>query len=219
MAAKIKDIIRYYIGHNVSDKIKERVLDRISSAQDDDEMNAALQELWNKAESTYIEEKEISTAYKRLFETEKVKGTTKKKVHKILYIGKVAAIAIPLLMLFVFGRFYIQMNRQLKEAQTATLLQEHTNNEETKIVALADGTKIKLYQSSVLLYSSSFNKAEDRKVFLSGKAFFDIKHNDTHPFHVSTPHFEITDLGTSFAVSSYTNDNRMTMVRVGVIGG
>ena len=113
-------------------------------------------------------------------------------------------------MLIVFGKLYVQMNNQLKDVKLATMLQEHTINEESKVIALADGTKVRLSQSSVLLYPSSFKGAEERKVFLSGEAFFDIRHDDAQPFHVSTPHFEITDLGTSFTVSSYSNTDEVS---------
>ena len=210
MATRIKDIIKYYIRHNVSDKLKERVLDRVSNTWDDGETNEVLRDLWNQTDSAYMEEEEISTAYKRIFETKDTKEKTEMKTHRILYITRVAAVVVPLLILIIFGKLYVQKSQQLKEAQTASLLQEQTNNEETKNVVLADGTKVKLYQGSVLLYSSAFNKTEERRVFLSGEAFFDIKHNDARPFRVRTSHFKITDLGTSFAVSSYTDDNEVS---------
>lgn len=210
MATKIRDIIDYYSGHNVPDEIKERVLDRISNTQDDKEANEAFRELWNKADSAYMEEEEISAAYNRLFETEETREIEKKKSLRIFNFAKLAAVFVPLLMLIVFGKLYVQMNNQLKDVKLATMLQEHTINEESKVIALADGTKVRLSQSSVLLYPSSFKGAEERKVFLSGEAFFDIRHDEKHPFHVSTPHFEITDLGTSFSVSSYTTDEEVT---------
>lgn len=43
MATRIKDIIKYYIRHNVSDKLKERVLDRVSNTRDDGETNEVLE--------------------------------------------------------------------------------------------------------------------------------------------------------------------------------
>lgn len=78
MATKIRDIIDYYSGHNVPDEIKERVLDRISNTQDDKEANEAFRELWDKADSAYMEEEEISAAYNRLFETEETREIEKK---------------------------------------------------------------------------------------------------------------------------------------------
>ena len=88
MATRIKDIIKYYIRHNVSDKLKERVLDRVS---------------WNQTDSAYMEEEEISTAYKRIFETKDTKEKTEMKTHRILYITRVAAVVVPLLILIIFG--------------------------------------------------------------------------------------------------------------------
>lgn len=125
MATRIKDIIKYYIRHNVSDKLKERVLDRVSNTWDDGETNEVLRDLWNQTDSAYMEE-EISTAYKRIFETKDTKEKTEMKTHRILYITRVAAVVVPLLILIIFGKLYVQKSQQLKEAQTATLLQEQT---------------------------------------------------------------------------------------------
>ena len=55
MATRIKDIIKYYIRHNVSDKLKERVLDRVSNTRDDGETNEVLRDVWNQADSAYME--------------------------------------------------------------------------------------------------------------------------------------------------------------------
>ena len=98
--------------------------------------------------------------------------------------------------------------RALKVLEAAGLI-KLKDKSVAKTLALVDGTKVKLSQGSVLLYPASF-EGKERKVFLAGEAFFDIKHDDKHPFHVSTPHFEITDLGTSFSVSSYTTDEEVT---------
>lgn len=121
-------------------------------------------------------------------------------------------------MLIAFGKMYIDMSNDLDDMKLISMVQKHTTNDETQLIAMSDGTKVKLSQSSVLLYPSSFKGAKERKVFLSGEAFFDIKHDDNKPFHVSTAHFEITDLGTSFAVSSYTNaDEVSTTLKTGKI--
>ena len=126
MATRIKDIIKYYIRHNVSDKLKERVLDRVSNTWNDGETNEVLRDLWNQTDSAYMEEEEISTAYKWIFETKDTKEKTEMKTHRILYITRVAAVVVPLLILIIFGKLYVQKSQQLKEAQTATLLQEQT---------------------------------------------------------------------------------------------
>lgn len=218
MGTKIRDIIDYYADHDVSDEIKERVLERVSGTQDDKEVNDALSSLWNQTESACMSEDAISAAYKRLLEVDGAEEETKAKQLHIFHFAKFAAIIIPLVVLIAFGKMYIDMSNDLDDMKLISMVQKHTTNDETQLIAMSDGTKVKLSQSSVLLYPSSFKGAKERKVFLSGEAFFDIKHDDNQPFHVSTAHFEITDLGTSFAVSSYTNaDEVSTTLKTGKI--
>lgn len=208
MKTKIRDIIEYYTGHEVSEDIKERVLERISRSKDEEELNDAFRDLWDKADTAYMDEEEISSAYARL---DNIGNGSKKeaKTHRIFTWARVAAVMVPLIMLVVFTKLYMQMNDRLKMGQAVAMLQEHTINKEYKTITLEDGTKVSLKQSSVLIYPSSFQGSE-RKVFLTGEAFFDVKHDDKMRFHVSTPYFEITDLGTSFTVSSYTTDEEVS---------
>ena len=111
MATKIKDIIDYYSEHVVSDEIKERVLQRLSDSKDEKEEDEALRTLWDKADSAYMDEEEISTAYKRLFR--KDIDSSKGKTFQIFTWQRVAALVIPLVMLVVFGKIYVQMRNDL----------------------------------------------------------------------------------------------------------
>lgn len=210
MGSKIRDIIDYYTGHDVSDTIRERVLERVSDACDRSEVDEALRGMWNKADSAYMNDEEITAAYNRIFATEESREEKKGRTISMSSIMRVAAVVVPLVMLVVFGKLYVGLNNQLNDVRNISMVQGHTINGETKSFALADGTRVRLNPSSVLLYPSSFKGADERKVFLSGEAFFDIRHDDAQPFHVSTPYFEITDLGTSFAVSSYTSDDEVS---------
>lgn len=203
MAVNIKEIIAYYLEHDVSERNRDRVLERIADTMDDKDVNESLSSLWAQSDSASMDEGEISAAYERLRITNGEKK--KSKYLKLFTWQRIAAVIIPLVMLVVFGRLYVQMSDELKASQVVAMLQEHTVSDECKTIALADGTQVRLNQSSVLLYPEKFS-GKERKVFLTGEAFFDIKHDGRHPFHVSTPYFDITDLGTSFSVSSYATD-------------
>lgn len=203
MAVNIKEIIAYYLEHDVSERNREKVLERIADTMDDKDVNESLGSLWAQSDSASMDEGEISAAYERLRITNVEK---KKSKHlKLFTWQRIAAVIIPLVMLVVFGKLYVQMSDELKASQVVAMLHEHTVSDECKTIALADGTQVRLNQSSVLLYPEKF-VGKERKVFLTGEAFFDIKHDGRHPFHVSTPYFDITDLGTSFSVSSYATD-------------
>ena len=203
MAVNIKEIIAYYLEHDVSERNRNRVLERIADTMDDKDVNESLGSLWAQSDSASMDEGEISAAYERLRITNGEKK--KSKYLKLFTWQRIAAVIIPLVMLVVFGKLYVQMSDELKASQVVAMLQEHTVSDECKTIALADGTQVRLNQSSVLLYPEKF-VGKERKVFLTGEAFFDIKHDGKHPFHVSTPYFDITDLGTSFSVSSYATD-------------
>lgn len=203
MAVNIKEIIAYYLEHDVSERNRDRVLERIADTMDDKDVNESLGSLWDQSDSASMDEGEISAAYERLRITNVEKK--KSKYLKLFTWQRIAAVIIPLVMLVVFGKLYVQMSDELKASQVVAMLQEHTVSDECKTIALADGTQVRLNQSSVLLYPEKFS-GKERKVFLTGEAFFDIKHDGRHPFHVSTPYFDITDLGTSFSVSSYATD-------------
>ena len=203
MAVNIKEIIAYYLEHDVSERNRDRVLERIADTMDDKDVNESLSSLWAQSDFASMDEGEISAAYERLRITNGEKK--KSKYLKLFTWQRIAAVIIPLVMLAVFGKLYVQMSDELEASQVVAMLHEHTVSDECKTIALADGTQVRLNQSSVLLYPEKF-VGKERKVFLTGEAFFDIKHDGRHPFHVSTPYFDITDLGTSFSVSSYATD-------------
>lgn len=66
MAVNIKQIIAYYLEHDVSAKNRDRVLERIAHAKDDKDVNESLGSLWAQSDSASMDDGEISAAYERL---------------------------------------------------------------------------------------------------------------------------------------------------------
>ncbi|WP_438425339.1 FecR family protein [Aquimarina macrocephali] len=81
-------------------------------------------------------------------------------------------------------------------------------------LVLSDGTMVHLNAGSTLKYPVKFLKGKDRKVFLSGEAYFVIATDKLHPFIVNTQDVNIQALGTKFNVNSYREDNEMNTVLV-----
>ncbi|MCF8368557.1 MAG: FecR domain-containing protein [Bacteroidales bacterium] len=73
------------------------------------------------------------------------------------------------------------------------------------IEQLPDGSEITLNQNSTLIYSRKFNKKE-RRVNLSGDAFFEVARNEEKPFIIETDGVTVKVLGTSFYVDA-RNEN------------
>jgi ferric-dicitrate binding protein FerR (iron transport regulator) len=71
---------------------------------------------------------------------------------------------------------------------------------------LPDGSKVWLNAGTTLKYSTTIDKDSIREVFLSGEAFFEIRHNVKHPFWIRTKQMDILDIGTEFNVKAYPQD-------------
>ena len=74
---------------------------------------------------------------------------------------------------------------------------------------LPDGTKVWLNSLSQLKYPIYFT-GNERKVYLQGEAYFEVKHDPEHPFIVATEKgMEVTVLGTSFNMMTYDDEPSM----------
>lgn len=73
-------------------------------------------------------------------------------------------------------------------------------------ITLADGTRVWLNAASALKFPSSFAGLKERRVELTGEAYFEVKHNAKQPFRVQTASQIAEDLGTSFNINSYTDE-------------
>ena len=73
-------------------------------------------------------------------------------------------------------------------------------------VILPDGTKVWLNAASSLKYPEVFTGAE-RRVELTGEAYFEVAKNKAKPFHVKNHNQDVEVLGTHFNIDSYLDDN------------
>lgn len=73
---------------------------------------------------------------------------------------------------------------------------------ESSEIILADQTHVWLNSGARLSYPSAF-KGKNRKVRLTGEAFFEVTHNSRKPFQVVTPDLTVCVLGTTFNVEAY----------------
>ncbi|MBX6333155.1 MAG: FecR domain-containing protein [Gemmatimonadaceae bacterium] len=78
-------------------------------------------------------------------------------------------------------------------------------------ILLPDGTRVSLNVASELRVPASYGVGA-RDVYLSGEAFFDVRHDARHPFRVHTPGAIAEDLGTAFVVRAYAADSASTVV-------
>ena len=82
---------------------------------------------------------------------------------------------------------------------------------------LADGTKVWLNSDSELRFPTSFT-GDERRVYLKGEAFFDVKKDNGKQFVVALPKGDIRVYGTRFCITDYGNKPMSAVLTRGSIG-
>lgn len=85
------------------------------------------------------------------------------------------------------------------------------------ILILDDGTRVWMNSESKLRYPVTFHGSE-RRVYLEGEAYFEVKHDEEHPFLVETRKLSTRVLGTEFNVQAYESQEiNVTLVQGSVV--
>jgi transmembrane sensor len=115
---------------------------------------------------------------------------------------RLTAVACILIIICIFSISHFSSK---KEKAFKTFL---TNYGERKNIQLPDGSVVNLNAGSKIVINESFDQLA-RDVYLTGEAFFDVKHNEKKPFIVHTADMDVKALGTAFDIKAY-NEERLT---------
>ena len=112
---------------------------------------------------------------------------------------RIAAAVILFISLFGISRF-IYLNSGGKEIAVNSV------DSGIKEVVLPDNTHVWLNKNSTLQYPTKFAR-KNRKVYLSGEAYFEVFKNQQSPFYVKLENSSVTVLGTHFNIRAYPQEN------------
>ena len=176
------------------------LLDQNASLEDmkDEELENVEQMLWEK-----------------ISKTSKIKQL-KNPSGKIIWIRSIAAACVAGIL--ILSTYYFHFDNKLSpeaalviNGNTGYIIKENKTNKALKI-KLEDSSEVLLQPASILTYPKAF-AASERKVFLSGEAFFTISKNVKRPFYLYNKNTMIKVVGTSFNVIS-KDDSELTEVAV-----
>ena len=164
-----------------------------------------LKKLWNKGD---VEIKDFDSA--KAWKTVQDEVTERKlKSGKVipLYrkLRRIAAVAAILIIGTTASYFFVHTNKTPKTIIAQTLI-----SESGKLVLLNDGSQVWLNRNATLTYPEKFGKY-NRKVELTGEAFFEVSKNPEKPFIVSTSNSSVEVLGTSFNINSNSIKTEVTV--------
>jgi transmembrane sensor len=114
---------------------------------------------------------------------------------------RIAAIIILLLIPTIYLFFFLSGPRLKKLNADVAMIQGK----------LPDGSAVALNIGSSLEYPARFSE-EKREVRLTGEAFFEVSHDNTKPFIISSGNIRVKVLGTSFYVNTNSGQDRMEVI-------
>lgn len=169
-------------------------LKELIDTTDDERLDACLSKSWNSYSASVTEQnktrRQVFANLNKMFAPRLVLK------RQLLLWRSVAAVLIGLL--FVAGTYlYIDKENWAREAESSYMVQVGKGEKAT--ILLPDGTKVFLNAQSTLNYPTLFGRGE-RKVELTGEAYFEVAHNPEKPFVVHTSLLSVKVLGTKFNV-------------------
>ncbi|MFL9831273.1 FecR family protein [Flavobacterium sp. ARAG 55.4] len=158
------------------------------------------------------------------------KEQNRKMEHKLVqlwntgWFRNIAAILIfSLLSFYVYTNYFTAASTDFYNEQILAhtdeegLLEQINNSNKPQIINLSDGSSVLLQPKSKLSYPKVF-MGNERKVYLSGEAFFEISKNPGKPFFVHANEIVTKVVGTSFRIKAYNNDSDVeVLVRTGKV--
>lgn len=139
------------------------------------------------------------------------------------FIKIAAVLVLGLLSFYAYTNYFTAANTDFYQEQIVAhaeadgLLEQINNSNKPQIINLSDGSSVLLQPKSKLSYPKVF-MGNERKVYLSGEAFFEISKNPQKPFFVHANEVVTKVVGTSFRIKAYTNDSDVeVLVRTGKV--
>jgi len=205
-------IIQKYLLNNCSKKERELVENWITSKPDDKDLNQLLYQYWNEIDldlpGLELDTERIIKETTQIIDKEK---PSQKTIHLPFYrtakikFSRIAAVII--IGFLIIGGLYISVNKVISPGTENNIALKILTSPNDRIhFELPDGTVGWLNTGSTLEYPEYFDNQE-RRVTLTGEAYFDVKADPDNIFVVEIPDMEVMVLGTKFNISAYLEDD------------
>ncbi|HEX6227144.1 MAG TPA: FecR domain-containing protein [Chryseolinea sp.] len=141
----------------------------------------------------------------------KIKGD-KPKTLKLWPALSAAAAVILLIVAYIYNSNTDRPGVAEEKISYHAPVEREIKNETSAVkhIVLSDSTRIALEPKSSIQVAMDFNQV-DRKIFLTGEAFFNVSHNRSKPFYVDAGDVVTKVLGTSFRIRAFSSDKNITV--------
>jgi ferric-dicitrate binding protein FerR (iron transport regulator) len=203
MEERIKYLFRSYLNNTCTRKEFEEFFSYINEASHNELIRELIQKAYEETRPadpslTYVDESGNLVIPEPVWPDEPMaRERPAGKKRSLVVIAAGLAVLLAGLAYLVY-----QQGRQLTGKEKTVLAKKITGRSEYKYMLLPDSTQVWLNAASTLEYPQQF-AAGKREVFLTGEAYFDVKHADKIPFLIHTGKVTTMVLGTAFNIKAY----------------
>lgn len=208
-----EQFIKYLQGHCTEQEFIQ-ILDWIRDGSNTSRDKGMVEELWKEFEPDGgpVEKMKYHRILDKIHQQIELKESVREAAPKapmrsrmLTILTRVAAILLlPVLSLLL----YTVYTDQERYAENSMELEVEAPAGSRMNFVLGDGTKVWLNHGSKLKFPYRFS-GNERKVFLTGEAYFEVARNKEVPFIAETNQLMVVATGTEFNVSAYADDERI----------
>ena len=204
MEERIKYLFRRYLNNTCTKKEFEEFFSYINEATHNELLQGLIKKAYDEtgqpnSSFTYVDERGNLVLTEPDWEQQENSRAKPRNRHQTFLVA--ATCIVVLLAVFVLLLINQPAFRQ-RIAFKPALTKKITGRSEYKYMLLPDSTQVWLNAASTLEYPPQFD-ARKREVFLTGEAYFDVKHADKQPFLIHTGKVTTLVLGTAFNIKAY----------------
>ena len=190
----------------LSNKCKAEEWVQINLWMEENEQNKKwlfeMKALWDMRQFKQCENKEyLESRFREMWN--KIQDTQKRKQKKHTpFVRTIGYVAAACLIGFIIG--YGLLKPSAKKLQY--LVESVASTDSIRKITLPDQSVVWLNANSQIKYLPQLEK-DERRILLTGEAYFEVIPDKSRPFRVETPDFTVKVLGTTFNVAAYTENN------------
>ena len=191
---QIRNLIARYLNGECSDNETEELFEWTNKSFDNTKEFIQVKDLWDLANPVKNKsDQQLIFFYRKQLE--------QSKRARIMLINRIIAVAAILIISLIISVLYPK--KQVESAKQLSVFSVPLGSRSK--VMMSDSTEVYLNSGSTLTFPAKYSGI-NRRVTLSGEAFFKVKSDKNHPFIVKTADFDIEATGTQFNVCTYNND-------------
>jgi len=210
MEERIKYLFSRYLNNTCTKKEYEEFFSYINEASHNELLRGLIRKAYDEtgqpnSSFTYVDEFGNLVLTEPDWEEQAARDKPRRK-----YQTRMVAATCIVLLLAGFLWLINQPAFRQRVAFKPALTKKITGRSEYKYMLLPDSTQVWLNAASTLEYPPQF-AAGKREVFLTGEAYFDVKHADKKPFLIHTGKVTTLVLGTAFNIKAYPGRENITV--------